>query len=80
MRKSFSSHTSRRKSRHTAEPDRPDGRHVPGARARITRRRTQGIAAQHLVVLDMADRPPVMTLELEAIERHLAELLDDLFG
>jgi hypothetical protein len=78
MRKSFSSHTSRRKSRSTAELGRPDGRHAPGARARIARRRTQGVAAQPSVVLDLSYRPPITGPELEAIERHLSDLIDGL--
>ncbi|MCJ2090355.1 hypothetical protein MKK88_30875 [Methylobacterium sp. E-005] len=80
MRKSLSSHISRRKGRSTVEPDRPDGRHAPGARARIVRRRTQGIAAQPSVVLDLTYRTPITSPELEAIERHLADLIDELLG
>lgn len=80
MRKSFRSITSRRRSRCATDPDCPDGRHAPGARSRITLRRTRGVATQPTIILDLANRPPVLPPEIEAIERHLADLLDEFFG
>ncbi len=80
MRKSFSSYSSRRTARRKAKPARPDGRHAPGARARVARRRTCEVDAQIVILLDLPDRPAVMVPEIEAIEQHLARLIDDLLG
>lgn len=78
MRKSVYLHTSRRIARRTAEPGRADGRHAPGARTRIARRRTCGIDAQPAILLDLTDQPAVLGPEIEASERHPATLVDDL--
>ncbi len=80
MRKSLCSHTSRRIARRTAEPARRDGRHASRARTHVAGRRNRGIDEQPVILLDLPDRPAVMVPEIEAIEQHLAHLIDDLLG
>lgn len=80
MRKPLSTQTSRRSRRQPVQASRPDGRHAPGARARVARRRAPEARKAPAVVLDMPDVIPVTGRELDAVEQHLADELDQLLG
>lgn len=78
MRKSTTRKTARRDPRRKRDPRRPDGRQSPGARSRITGRRTVRLAKPPSIVLELANPSAVPTSEIEVIEQHLGSAIDDL--
>lgn len=78
MRKPTAPDTARRKLRRERDPRRPDGRQAPGARSRVTGRRTVGLAKHPSIALELADPSAVPASEIEVIERHLGSAIDEL--
>lgn len=76
MRKPLSKQTSGRLRRRTAQASRRDGRHAPGARARIGRRRAPATGNVRVVVVTMPES--VIERELDAVEHYLADEINNL--